>query len=87
MVHLFYKDPTLSFQFPFAFVFFSIYDKNLHIRCTPWSVFQDGVILSILIMSWKCDFVVKQVNTFFLYLNFFKINFIKMISIPKETTF
>ena len=51
MVHLFYKDPTLSFQFPFAFVFYSIYDKNLHIRCTPWSVFQDGVILSILIMS------------------------------------
>jgi hypothetical protein len=36
-------------QFPYAHGF--IHAKDSHVRCTPWSVFQDGVILSISSMS------------------------------------
>jgi|SwirhisoilCB1_FD_contig_123_9543_length_576_multi_2_in_1_out_0_1 hypothetical protein len=35
-------------QFPYALGFTK--PKYSHIRCTPWSVFQDGVILSISFM-------------------------------------
>ena len=43
-------DPT-SFSFLARLNFFKGF-KHSHIRCTPWSVFQDGVIWSILFMSW-----------------------------------
>ena len=35
-------------QFPYALDFIGI--KDSHVRCTPWSVLQDGVILSIVFM-------------------------------------
>ena len=82
----FTKIPPFLFSFLLLLSFFRFMTKTYIYVALLGPCFKTGWFW----VFWLCLENVtlpKQVNTFFLFLNFFKINFMKMISIPKETTF